>query len=476
MRHPTLAPIRKLLVAALGLSGCIAETPAEEPSVDDPPPPCDGVVVPGAAGQPSGFMRCDDGSIDRVGPASCEPFEYGSGSCEDFGEAFEGDCSSDADCDAGRLGRCENIDPSGFSCSCRYFCDSDADCPGSNICACRITANGAITGTCVPPRCESGDDCGEGGRCGVTRIERDCEAPDAVGCRTGADECAAGPDCGEFCTDEGCFGRCFPAGIGEARVMSEPEVLNRWHCDTVGYVCGRPLRVDAAPRLAAGTQRGGWQARQRVEACAPADRAALAAHWGQIAALEHASVASFARFSMQLMALGAPADLLADCQQAAADEVRHARLAYGIATAFAGEVVGPGPLDLSGVELAVDPATVLRETIIEGCIGETMGAVEAAEAARVGDDRDIAAACARIAEDELRHAALGWRVARWLVERDPTLAAVAAVAFADGIRHHSEGITPSPEAIQRRGIAVRPALRRAAVRDIIRPLVGELFG
>merc|ERR1712198_179483 len=47
---------------------------------------------------------------------------------------------------------------------------------------------------------------------------------------------------------------------------------------------------------------------------------------------EHASVASFARHTLQLMSMGAPATLLVGSQQAALDEIRHAKMCYGIAT------------------------------------------------------------------------------------------------------------------------------------------------
>ena len=51
-------------------------------------------------------------------------------------------------------------------------------------------------------------------------------------------------------------------------------------------------------------------------------RTKLAECWAQDALAEHASIASFARFTLQLMAVGAPPQLLADTQRAAADEVR----------------------------------------------------------------------------------------------------------------------------------------------------------
>ncbi|MCA9546694.1 MAG: ferritin-like domain-containing protein, partial [Myxococcales bacterium] len=58
----------------------------------------------------------------------------------------------------------------------------------------------------------------------------------------------------------------------------------------------------------------------------PAQRARLADHWTRQALAEHASVASFARFALHLMAVGAPPDLLVATHQAGLDEIEHARL------------------------------------------------------------------------------------------------------------------------------------------------------
>ena len=56
----------------------------------------------------------------------------------------------------------------------------------------------------------------------------------------------------------------------------------------------------------------------------------LAAEWSRDALAEHASIASFARFSLQLMAVGAPSALLADAQRAASDEARASALRLNV--------------------------------------------------------------------------------------------------------------------------------------------------
>ena len=140
-------------------------------------------------------------------------------------------------------------------------------------------------------------------------------------------------------------------------------------------------------------------------------RAAAAAHWTTVARMEHASVASFARFTLDLMTFGAPPELLALAQQAAADEVRHAQLAFAVASGLADDGedesrLGPGPMRLDDVPLHTDLETFAIALVREGCVGETCGAAEAAEGARGVTDPALRAAMETIAADEQRHAVL----------------------------------------------------------------------
>jgi len=113
----------------------------------------------------------------------------------------------------------------------------------------------------------------------------------------------------------------------------------------VGTSCvvGRPY-IDATGEKVAPARSGrGWARGRRpdVRRLTAAERAVLAAAWTEDALVEHASVAAFARTTLELMALGAPAELLAGAQAAAADEVRHARLSFALASAYAGREVEP---------------------------------------------------------------------------------------------------------------------------------------
>jgi hypothetical protein len=60
------------------------------------------------------------------------------------------------------------------------------------------------------------------------------------------------------------------------------------------------------------------------------------------------------------------------------------------------------------------------ENAVEGCVRECYGALVATRQAAHARDPGLAQASARIARDETRHAALAWRVARWVTPQlDP---------------------------------------------------------
>jgi hypothetical protein len=76
---------------------------------------------------------------------------------------------------------------------------------------------------------------------------------------------------------------------------------------------------------------------------------------------------------------------------------------------------------------------ILRTTILEGCVGETRAALEAAEAARLTTDRSLRGILLGVAADEGRHAALAWRVVQWLLAERPGLASVARDMFTSSL-------------------------------------------
>jgi hypothetical protein len=209
-------------------------------------------------------------------------------------------------------------------------------------------------------------------------------------------------------------------------------------------------------------------------------RAALGRHWAAVAALEHASVASFARFTLYLLALGAPPSLVAEAQRAGLDEVEHARLAYGLAGVYGGAPVGPAPLDLRGVDFTAARADVLRALIHEACVGETLAAAEAgALAARVRDPA-LRRLHARLAADEQRHAELGWRTLAWMLAGDDGISVDHAErCFEAAIAGARRRPAPVPLTAPEHGLVSEhelAAIHAQALREVVLPCMAAALG
>jgi hypothetical protein len=148
-------------------------------------------------------------------------------------------------------------------------------------------------------------------------------------------------------------------------------------------------------------------------------RRALADVYSKDALTEHASVASFARFLLECLALGTPADIVLEAQRALADEVTHATSSFALASAYAGVDLGPSALDISNaMSQHVTLAECVRRTFREGCIAETVSAELIHAAADVASDPAVKSVLGRTAEDERRHAVLAWRFVAWAVARE----------------------------------------------------------
>jgi hypothetical protein len=147
-------------------------------------------------------------------------------------------------------------------------------------------------------------------------------------------------------------------------------------------------------------------------------RRALGERWAAEALTEHASVAAFARLTLQLLALGAPVALIEASQQAALDELEHARFCFAQASQWLGHSVTAGPLALSDAFANPSFAEFVRTNLLEGCIGETLAALQMNERARLSADSALSAALLAIGEDEARHAELAFRILSWCLEVD----------------------------------------------------------
>lgn len=269
-------------------------------------------------------------------------------------------------------------------------------------------------------------------------------------------------------------------------VVSGPEKVNAECCYYVlQSVCGvgRPFLVEGRPRVAAARAGGpatGWassKGKPSIAGLSASEREALAAAWAGDGLLEHASVASFSRFSLDLMAAGAPADLVEAAHLAALDEIRHTRLCLALASVYRGAAIEPGPLACDGaLPVIADLPALAAAAAREGCVGETIAAVIAAEQLAAATDPAVREALAVIARDEARHAELAFRTVAWAIRAggEAVRAAVAAVfdeAARDGV--DAGGVEADPGGtLAAHGRLTREAARAAAARalaDVVLP-------
>jgi hypothetical protein len=356
----------------------------------------------------TGLVSCSEGYEHRPQAVACEVAGSAGGAggetaalprAPGFPDPFP--CPDDPSvCEAFDLGYCGNDGGGAAPSTCRSGCREDLDCGDGRICICE--PGSPTGGKCRSSDCVTDTDCEPGYRCATYDVACGLEG---FTCQRAEDECSGSADCADgFC----------------GAALAQPR-------SCAAAACGRPFLVESSPRVALVVATGAWLSgatAPETDHLSAAERAALAAHWSRMGQMEHASIAAFARFSLQLLCLGAPPELVEDCTRAMADETAHTRLCFEIASAYAGRAIGPGPLDIAGSLAVTSLADIVELVVVEGCFGETRAALEALEAADAATDPVIRAAYEQIARDEERHAALAFRFVRWALEQEPE--AVAA--------------------------------------------------
>lgn len=444
--------------AGVGTSGSAGQSTVPFPCENPKPYP--------VAGQDVGYIECANGAIARREVKTCpSALPRAESSCSsDISES----CSSDADCGT-PYGRCISMfsgQMGGDTCFCVAGCVQDSDCHETQICEC-----GEEIGTCVQADCSTSDDC-EKGECAQDYYE--CSDDRTVGgtrfaCQTMEDECFVDADCGDG------------DGSDECNVQGDARV-----CGSILCGIGRPFLVNNIARIATPACREDWRAGAlpnvpNVTGLSDIDRADLASWWLDAALMEHASVAAFARFTLELMSLGAPPEIIEEATTAMSDETRHAKVCFALASTYRGEALGPNKLATDGALSNSSPRQIVAATIREGCLGETLAALEAALASERATDPVVKDALHTIHADETRHACLAWRFIRWALEEGyvtpAELEADFQSAVAASLAELSGSDCPASEGGREHGMldgTSRRALRDAAVETVIRPALAQL--
>lgn len=351
---------------------------------------------------------------------------------------------------------------------CLYGCVTSAECVSGEVCDC-----GPDIGTCRPATCTTDADCPGDLLCTVYDRSSGCGEL-AFACQTPEDACGGDGEC-----------------TGTTRYCSTALEGSTRSCQPTNCFIGRPFLVDGGERTSPVTSRADWSSalRPRTGGLDPALRARAADAWARAARMEHASVAAFARFVLELLALGAPAGLVERAVRAQSDEIGHAEDAFAIASAFAGRALGPGPLCVGDCLGEVTLASAVASAVVEGCIGETLAALEAAEARSRATDPAIVRALARVEREETEHAELAFRFVRWALEREPTLAgSVERLLTAELARDRATaapasdtGTTPASASSARKlaelgvlGDGERARLRRRGLHEVLEPCLRAL--
>ncbi len=228
---------------------------------------------------------------------------------------------------------------------------------------------------------------------------------------------------------------------------------------------GRPLVIGGHALVADVVERAGWAAAPLALAKSPLQ----ACSWQREAAHEHASVAAFLRLANQLMVLDAPHTLIEGATRAAHEELRHAKIAFTIASSWAGVPLGPARLTLP-VEPTLSHTELAVTTYLEGCVAETVAAA-ILRAALVHLPPVVRRLMRSVAADEERHAAYSWRLAAWFAREQASRAAIAAMAERVTCPHARDAL-PSYGVI---GPGERRSIAMTTLAQIVRPLTRALL-
>jgi hypothetical protein len=188
---------------------------------------------------------------------------------------------------------------------------------------------------------------------------------------------------------------------------------------TMGFSRGRQLRRVGRVLLPKVEPGGTWNTLPFTTEVPAEVRPALAAQWRENGRTEHASVAAFARLTLDLMALGAPPRLLQDAQRDAQDEIRHAELCFSLARGLDGRSERPAAFPRAARARTLSRFRTLAlaqlavNSLVDGALHEGVSARVIAQLAQRCEFPEIRAVLKELAADEGRHCAHGWDAVEW---------------------------------------------------------------
>eukprot|EP01084_Bolivina_argentea_P257338 433546_1 len=151
----------------------------------------------------------------------------------------------------------------------------------------------------------------------------------------------------------------------------------------------------------------------------------------QQAKAEYISVATFNKFSLELMNIGSPLEFIKLTQQAVIDEINHTKIMFDVVNAIRlsfnvnDSCLMYDTLPYHTISLHKDWNSVALDVVDGGCFGETqsvMNMVQKLESQLVNYlNNEMKQKMYQIALDEARHSALAWTVAKWIIYNNNTV-------------------------------------------------------
>lgn len=148
-------------------------------------------------------------------------------------------------------------------------------------------------------------------------------------------------------------------------------------------------------------------------------RAGLAELWRARMVSEHRAIGIFHLFALDLLAAGAPAEVLSGVSRAALDEVRHAELMARLASLYGDAPASPPPgIPPLSEDYAITIDQQAAREALHLCVGsETFSAVLLQARRERATDPVVRDVLGVLLADEIHHARLGWAYLRaWLAD------------------------------------------------------------
>jgi hypothetical protein len=162
-----------------------------------------------------------------------------------------------------------------------------------------------------------------------------------------------------------------------------------------------------------------------------AERARLAETWRRRAAAEYLAITTFAVLAIDLVAAGAPADVVSHCVRSQLDEIRHAELAIRMHEIYGGKRIQPpaGMSNLPDDRKMPKLHQAAANTLLVSCVSETYATTVLTATRDITTDPVALAVLTSIYSDEVMHARMGWSYLRYAIEKggDGVIKAAAAM-------------------------------------------------